>query len=197
MKSSPPASARQETLQLLIDGAAVRTWTGVKGTYNSAVYETFRFTTPSVVALNQIRVAFTNNGLTSTGLDKNLRVDAVLLNGVRYETEANDTFSTGGPLAAPTGFRRSEFLYNNGYFAYGQPFNPGTLSIAASQYTVVEGTPTVGVTFVRGGQRWNGHARLHHGQRLGDCGARLHGESGNGHLSARRNHQDGHLRHYR
>jgi hypothetical protein len=144
-------AARQESLQLQIDGTAVRTWTGVKGTYNGAVYETFRFTTPSVVALNQIRFAFTNDGLTSTGLDKNLRVDAVLLNGVRYETEANDTFSTGGPLAAPTGFRRSEYLYNNGYFAYGQPFNPGTLSIAASQYTVVEGTPTVGVTFVRAG----------------------------------------------
>lgn len=144
-------ATNQETVQLQINGAAVRTWTGVKGNYNGAVYETFRFTTASVVAPNTIRVAYTNDGNTSTGVDKNLRVDAIRVNGVRYESEAINTFATGGPLASPSGFRRSEFLYNNGYFAYAQPLNPGTLAIASAQYTVVEGTPTVGVTFTRSG----------------------------------------------
>lgn len=112
----------QEQMQLLIGGQTVATYNNVGGNYDTGVYQTFTFNYTSAIPLNQIRVAFTNDGLTSTGLDKNLRVDAILLDGQRFESEAPSVFTTG---YAPPGQGRvpgrwqQERLYLNGYFQYG------------------------------------------------------------------------------
>jgi len=76
-----------ETAQLQIDNVPVATWNGVGGDANTGVFGSFFYTHPTDVDISRIRVDFLNDGLEG-GVDRNLRVDGVLLNGVKYETEA-------------------------------------------------------------------------------------------------------------
>jgi glucose/arabinose dehydrogenase len=114
----------QEQMQLLIGGRVVATYNNVGGNYNNRTFVTFTYNHNAAIPLNQVRVAFTNDGLTSTGQDKNLRVDAVVLDGITHQTEAPTTFTTGHAIAGQgrqIGRFSSEILYYNGYMQYGAP----------------------------------------------------------------------------
>ena len=142
-----------EQIELRIDGAAVQTWDNVGGDYINRTFDTFRYTHSSVVSADRVSVAFTNDGSTPTGADRNLRVDDITLDGVVFEAEDASVFSTGTWDAATgcaPGFKQSESLHCNGEFRFNfQPQNPGVIGIGATQYNLTEpGGPAV-VTFVR------------------------------------------------
>src|SRR5262245_52552534 len=85
-----------EQFQLQIDGIAVATWTNTR-VFNSATraFDTFTYTAPNDVAINRIRVAFINDGNAPSGVNRDLFVDGITVNGAKCETEANTVYSTG------------------------------------------------------------------------------------------------------
>ena len=128
-----------EEMQLLIDGNVVQTWSGVGGDAYGNQFETFTFNANGISA-NQISIRFTNDLFDEVaGIDRNLRVDNVVVDGVTYETEASDVFSTGTWLpedGVVAGFRQNEFLHTDGEFSYAQQSSSSSLiSIVASGST--------------------------------------------------------------
>ncbi len=84
-----------EQMQLQVDGVTVKTWNNIGGDANQRIFQSFSYTHPTAISLSQVRVAFTNDGNTAGGADRNLSVDALVFNGQRFETEAPATDSTG------------------------------------------------------------------------------------------------------
>ncbi|TWU43605.1 Inner spore coat protein H [Rubripirellula tenax] len=125
------AGARgEETMLLQIDGATVATYNNVGGNIAAREYQSFTYNANGIDA-DRIRVAFTNDLYDpANGIDRNLRVDNITVDGVTYETEAPEVYSTGTWLAADgivPGFRQKETLHGNGYFQYagqGEPVDP-------------------------------------------------------------------------
>ncbi len=144
----------QEQMQLQVNGTPVATFDNVGGNYFNGQYQSYIYLAPSTVTLDQIRVAYTNDGLTSTGVDKNLRVDGVFLDGVFNHSEAANVFSTGtyiqGIGRAP-GLWQSEYLHANGYFQYASSAVPGTLALGSNNISVNEEAGTVSIPVVRTG----------------------------------------------
>ena len=117
-------STGEEQMQLLIDGQVVQTFNNI-GT-SPGVYT---FVASGEISASQIRVAFTNDLFDpDNGIDRNLIVDAITVDGVRFESEDPSVFSTGTWLAADgvtPGNRESEFLHTNGFFQYADgPADP-------------------------------------------------------------------------
>ena len=88
------------------------------------------FEAPGDVAISDIRIVFTNDGITTRNLkglisnaDRNLTINSVTVDGTTFLTNDDSVFSTGiwdsdleGPLA---GFGLGDTLHVNGYFQYG------------------------------------------------------------------------------
>ena len=120
-----------ETMQLQIDGVTVQTWNNV-GTSLS----TYAYQTSGSVSASRVRVAFTNDLYDpGNGIDRNLVVDNVTIDGTTFETEDPSVFSTGTWLpqdGVVPGFRQSELLHTNGYFQYdGSPVGGTTVTVNA------------------------------------------------------------------
>ena len=112
-----------EQMQLLVDDVAVATYTVNEGA-TEQTYQTYTFETAQPLSADQIKVAFTNDVFDpASGVDRNLRVDAIEIDGVRFETEAPNVFSTGTWLpteGVQPGFRQSEILHTDGYFHFAE-----------------------------------------------------------------------------
>lgn len=109
-----------ETAQLQINEIPVATWENVGGDANAGVFSTFTYTHPVEVPIGQVSVGFLNDGL-ENGVDRNLRVDGVFLNGQKFEAEASNVWSTNnwnGTDCAP-GHLRTEVLYCDGFLQFG------------------------------------------------------------------------------
>ena len=79
--------------------------------------EEFTFTTDETV--DDVRVIFLNDQ--SSPVDRNLTVDAITINGKRYETEADTVESVGSwnpDSGCNIGLKRSEKLHCDGYFHF-------------------------------------------------------------------------------
>ena len=114
----------EEQMLLQIDGETVATFNNV-----STTLQDYTVAIDNVEA-DRIRVAFTNDLYDpANGIDRNLRVDRITIDGTVFETESPDVFSTGTYLPADgitPGFRLSETLHSNGYFQYAnKPTAPG------------------------------------------------------------------------
>ena len=113
-----------ERFDLLIDDQLVQSYV------TTTEFQTFRFATKQPVAPNQIKVRFTNDWYDPyRGIDNNLIVDYLSIDGKVYQTEAPDVYSTGTWLASDgvkPGLRRSEWLNANGYFHFDYDANDGT-----------------------------------------------------------------------
>ncbi|NNE00703.1 MAG: DUF4347 domain-containing protein, partial [Pirellulaceae bacterium] len=139
-----------ENMSLQIDGSTVASWTAV-GTSAQA----FAFTAADTVTADQIRVVFTNDQYNpAAGIDRNLIVDRITVDGVDYETEHPSVYSTGSWLPEDgivPGFRESEVLNSNGYFQYSSDVtnDPGSLSFVDSVVIVDESTATINLTVQR------------------------------------------------
>ncbi|MGB3801481.1 MAG: sugar-binding protein, partial [Lewinella sp.] len=142
------AAGRQntETMELQIDGVTVESWTNVGGNARSGVFAEYTYTAEGFVEASDVRVAFIND----RGGSRDLRVDGIIVNGERYESEATTTLSTG-TFAAGTrcepGFKRSEWLNCNGYFAYDQV--PGEQPSAAAASTLSSPASAAGTAAIQ------------------------------------------------
>jgi glucose/arabinose dehydrogenase len=124
-------STNQETIELQIDGSTVRTFQNLGGDAFSGDFVTLTHTVNGDVSADQIRIAFTNDLYDpANGIDRNPRIDAILIDGTRYETEDPTVFSTGTWTDADggvfPGFKQSEYLHSNGYFQFDSDGNSGT-----------------------------------------------------------------------
>lgn len=111
-----------ETLQLQIDGSTVRTFNNVGGDAFAGQYQTLTYNTAANITADQVRIRMATDAFDpAQNIDENLRIDAIVIDGVRFETEDPSVFSTGtwkpedGIVA---GFRQSEFLHSTGYFQF-------------------------------------------------------------------------------
>ncbi len=130
-----------ESIDLQIDNNTVATYTSPGSGANNGDYQTFNYSTPDNVTADQIRIAFTND-LYDPGnnVDRNVRIDRIVIDGQTFQTEDPGVFSTGTWKAADgvtPGFRESEFLHANGYFQYAggsPPTGPGNVVIDEIHY---------------------------------------------------------------
>lgn len=82
--------------------------------------QTFRWRAPSSVQASEVRVAFINDSP-----PRDVIVDAIAIDGRRFESEAASTRSTGTWSGnCQPGFKQSEVLHCNGFFAYDQGNEP-------------------------------------------------------------------------
>ena len=112
----------QESIDLQLGGQTVATFSNLGAGAFSRQFQTLTHDTAGSVSADDLRIRFTNDSFDSaTGIDRNVRIDAIAVDGVRFETESAEVFSTGTWLPADgvqPGFRESEFLHVNGYFQY-------------------------------------------------------------------------------
>ncbi|MEL7496276.1 MAG: PQQ-dependent sugar dehydrogenase [Planctomycetota bacterium] len=137
-----------EQFRLSLNGAAVETYT------TSGSFQNFVFNASETINPSDVRIEFLNDFWDpANGIDNNLIVDYIELDGVRYQTEANNVFSTGTWL--PTdgivpGFRNSDTLHTDGFFQYGAvPQDSGEIRLVSSLYTVSETGSTIDVQLIR------------------------------------------------
>ena len=106
-----------ESFDVLVNGEAQATFT-LYGTEQ----QVFSFDTSSQISGDDLQIEFTNDVFDpANGIDRNLNIDKVVIDGVTYETENAATFSTGTWKAedgVTPGFRESETLNSNGFFQY-------------------------------------------------------------------------------
>lgn len=119
-----------EIMQLQIDGTTVQSWTVNDGGADR-VFEAFIYNTPDTVQVDQIRVRFANDLYDpAAGIDRNLRIDDIIVDGVQYEAEAPNVLSTGTwkpEDGIQPGFRESEILHTDGYFQFAANNSSGSL----------------------------------------------------------------------
>lgn len=116
-----------EQMQLLINEQVVETWDNVAGDPSNRVFRSFTFDADGISA-DSIRIAFTNDLYDpGAGIDRNLVVDRIEVDGVTFETEDPSVFSTGTYRSADglvPGFRERETLHGNGYFQFADTSEP-------------------------------------------------------------------------
>ena len=118
-----------EEMQLLVGGQVVQTWSNIGGNADSGQFQTFTANLNGVSA-NDVRIAFTNDFYDpATGVDYNLRIDRIEVDGEVFQTEDPSVYSTGtwdaGGLTP--GFKQSEYLHSNGYFQFASNNHSGSL----------------------------------------------------------------------
>jgi len=84
-----------ETMQLRVRGAVVQTWNNVGGNPSARQFQTFEYRAADTVLPDDIQVAFTNDNFAFGTPDRNLNVDHITIDGLKYETEVPTVFSTG------------------------------------------------------------------------------------------------------
>lgn len=121
-------------------------------------FQTFSFRASGDVQADDVRVNFLNDQYNpAQGIDSNLVVDFIRIDGTTYQTEAPEVFSTGTWKSADgivPGFRESEVLHANGYFQYagGGGNQPGIFEVDTNDVIIREdgGNAIVRVNRVQG-----------------------------------------------
>ena len=115
-------TTNEEIIELQIDGQTVQTIENIGGDANSGSFVKLSYESESPVDASQIRIAFVNDLYDpANGIDRNVRIDKIVVDGQVIETESSDIFSTGSwkpEDGVVAGFRESEFLNSNGYFQF-------------------------------------------------------------------------------
>ncbi|MEM9259732.1 MAG: carbohydrate-binding domain-containing protein, partial [Bacteroidota bacterium] len=111
-------NAGEETMELRLDDVTVATWT-LTTALDDFVYSGYS-------GNQNIKVAHVNDGLNSQGVDKNLFVDYIIVDGTTYQTETSATREGCGD---------PQWIWCNGYFDFGNIEGGGnpnyTLDISA------------------------------------------------------------------
>lgn len=116
-----PADGVFPTMELQIAGEVVQTYTDVRGDYGSRTFVAYEYRSPTRLDVSQVQLAFPNDAMTATE-DRNLYIDGVVLDGVRYEAEAPGNLSVGSWTAdtgCAAGYKASEVLSCAGYLSFG------------------------------------------------------------------------------
>ena len=122
-------STGEENLDLLIDGEVVQTFFNVGGDASTRDFQRFTFETSQTITPGNIGIRFSNDAFDpSIGLDRDLIVDRIAVDGVSVEAEDPSTRSTGifadGGLTGP-GFFETEVLNINGTLSFADPGSGG------------------------------------------------------------------------
>lgn len=111
-----------EQIQLSIDGIVVATYDDIGAGADSGSFQTRTYSTSQNITADQVRIEFINDSFDpDSGIDRNVRIDAIAIDGVRFETESPKVFSTGTWLpedGVQPGFGRGEYLHSQGYFQF-------------------------------------------------------------------------------
>lgn len=113
--------SNQEEMALFIDGQEVASWNNIGGDFNNQVYQTYTFNHCGPVSFDCIMVALVDASVVN-GLDNNLRVDKIAINGTVKETESPDVYGEGVYINNCTnGYHQTEKLFCGGtaFFVYG------------------------------------------------------------------------------
>ena len=115
-------AAGDEAFQVKVNDQVVATFNDVGGDPSTRTFNQFDFTTDAAITADDIRVQFINDAFDpETGLDRNLFVDKIVVDGDTFETENASVFSTGifrdGGVTEP-GFLQTEELNVNGSFFF-------------------------------------------------------------------------------
>ena len=105
-----------EELQLQIDERVVATFNVTQS------FEDYVFVADRDITADQVRVRFSND-IFIPGVDRNLNVDFISIDGEVFESESSATYSTGTFNDADgivAGFGRGSTLQVQGFFEYGQ-----------------------------------------------------------------------------
>ncbi|MCM2369297.1 DUF4347 domain-containing protein [Rhodopirellula sp. ICT_H3.1] len=143
-----------EQMELWIDGSLAQSWNNIGGDAYGRDFVRYDYTPTSQVSIDQVQIRFTNDLYINDGeVDRNLRVDRVVIDGGVYETEAPNVYSTGtyqdGGITP--GYKQDESLHSNGYFQYGAATSAGVISLQTSNITIDESAGTVSVEVIRTG----------------------------------------------
>ena len=115
-------TTNQEIIELEIGGETVASFGELGTGAFDGQFQTRTFTTADRVTADDVRIQFSNDFFdAATGSDRNVRIDAIVIDGVRFETEDSSVFSTGTFLDSDgiqPGFGRGELLHTNGFFQY-------------------------------------------------------------------------------
>ncbi len=126
-----------EDMSLLVDDQVVQSWSNIGGDMGARQFESYEYLAADL-ALDRIKIAFTNDIESAPGSDLNLNVDRLNLYGVDYEIEAANTFSVGSwnsSTGCDPGFKRSETLHCDGYFEFPPVAYESTIEIRAAGAT--------------------------------------------------------------
>ena len=115
----------QERMELQIGSQVVASWLLDNTDANADQFRLFQYDQDGV-APDDIRINFVNDFYDETnGIDYNLRVDRIVVDGVTYQTEDPSVFADGVYVDAlqiiTSGNLQSEYLHTNGYFQYAGP----------------------------------------------------------------------------
>lgn len=97
--------------------------------------QAYEFFLNESVSPNQVRIEFFGDTVNPfSGIDRNLTVDRIELDGVTIETESSDVFLSGAFFdgARQEGFLQSETLYTNGFIQYAATSPDGPRYVQAS-----------------------------------------------------------------
>lgn len=148
-------SEGSERMELWLGGTQANVWTNIGGDPGENQFLRYTFNASEQVDISDVEIRFTNDLYLDDGaVDRNLRVDRIVLDGVTYETEAADVFSTGTwkDGGVTPGFKQEEWIHSNGSFQYGAAAtNPGTIALQTSNVTVDEDAGTARINVVRTG----------------------------------------------
>ena len=117
-------STGDELMELQIGDEVVATWF-VRGTDAEAGrFYPYTFNRDGV-SLDEIRINFVNDLYDpANNVDRNLRVDKIIVDGTIYETESPSVYSTASwkdEDGFVPGYRESEYLHANGHFQFAGP----------------------------------------------------------------------------
>ena len=126
------------------------------GIFNvTTTMQTFSYTHSTAFNADDVRIEFINDRYEpAAGIDSNLLVDFINIDGTTYQTESPDVFSTGSWTADDgivPGFGRGEILHTNGYLQFAQPTvaQPGVIAIGSATASANETDGTVTITLTR------------------------------------------------
>ena len=111
-----------EQINLYVDNQVVATFDDLgTGAYANR-FNTLSYESEEPISAGDVRIEFVNDAYTPVYRD--VQIDAIVIDGQRFEAESPDVYSTGtwkredGVVA---GYRESEFLQVNGYFQFADP----------------------------------------------------------------------------
>lgn len=107
----------KETMELLIDEKPVMSWHHIAGGFQERRFVQYVYRhADKITDPSRIRIAYTND----TDDLSDLRVDKLVLDGIVYETEAANIYSTGTNKngSCDPGYKEDEVLHCSGYFQY-------------------------------------------------------------------------------
>ncbi len=118
----------QETLALRVDDQVVAEFNNIGGDASAREYIELEYQTAQSISGGQLRIDFTNDLFdAATGLDRNLFIDRIVIDGVTHQTEGPSVFHTGlwrdGSVTGP-GFLNTETLNINGSIFFSDANEP-------------------------------------------------------------------------